>query len=145
MKEKIKELKLDENDLNDSKFNYTQLKNLGPGLVIGASVELHISSDKKSWVIEATLPIMEVGDEIYISTDPVEIIGEPYSIDKTIVIYKTQQDETLKYVLEIIKKNSSTKKHITESYYLKLPFIKVVRRINRSKFQERSWIYFKKD
>ncbi|MED3852100.1 hypothetical protein P4607_12105 [Priestia megaterium] len=143
--DKIKRLKLDKDEfIGNTYLGYMQFKNMGPGLILNASVEMHMNSNKRVWVTRTRLPVMEVGEEIYVSTDNLDALEEGYFVEEITVIYKTQQNETIKYVYKATRsENALEKSNITESYYLKLPLLNKYRKLHFSKGPELEWVYLK--
>lgn len=148
IRQKIRDLKLDKDDkfVKGTYLGYMQFKNLGPGLIIEADVELHMSSTNRSWTTKTTLPIMDKDEEIYVSTDNLEALNEYYVVDEITVIYKTQQNETIKYVYKNVQDEKDLEmQNITESYYLKQPFTNIFRKLHHSKIRKTEWVYLKND
>jgi hypothetical protein len=134
----------DENFIKGTYLGYMRFKNMGPGLIIGGTVNMHMSSFTKTWTISLTLPIMEVGEEIYVSTDNLEAFEEEYYVDEITVIYKTQQNETVKYVYSAKQMEKNPEVNIvTETYFIKYPLVNIYRKKHFFESKQTEWIYLK--
>lgn len=132
----------DESFLKNTYLGYMQIKNIGPGLILSASVEMHMSSDTQSWSTQVDLPILEVGETVYVPTDKQEAFDEVYHVDKLVIKYKTQQNENIKYVLRSIQKEADLKsEEVTESFDLKLPFVNLYKTLHKSRTGKLNWLY----
>lgn len=142
--DKLKRLGVDKDQrfIKSTYLGYMQIKNLGPGLILEANVEMHMSTKEMTWNTKLKLPILEVGEEIYVSTDNLDAFKEVYFVDEITITYKTQQNETIKYVFRATQdeKNPEINK-VSEVFYRKTLFR--FKQLHESTGDQMEWIYLK--
>jgi hypothetical protein len=131
-------------DISIYKFNYSRIKNIGPGIMFNVIIQIDTSYQNLKAKIKFNLPLIDAEEEIYIVTDDKKYLEfDEYYIDSIQVDYTTLSGEQMRFVQ--LQKSHDTSRFIIETFYKKGFFTRRYKKLNESQSGQLNWYIAQSD